>query len=90
MEMLLAFTDLYAAGLENVFQTFVQDYLIWIFLFAVVAFSIVFIKDRSWLKLGGFLAIAIVIGLIIWNARYLFGTQGEGGVGLAEDITEQL
>lgn len=90
METLFAFTEIYAGGLQGIFDYFVSNILIWIFLFAVVAISIVFIKDRSFMKLGAFLAIAVVIGLVIWNARTLFGTKGSGGVGVAEDIARNL
>ena len=46
-----------------------------VFLGAVAIFAIVFIKDRAWMKLIGFVGIAAVVGVLVFAGGTLFGSS---------------
>lgn len=47
-----------------------------IFFLLVAVFAIVFIKDRAWVKLASFIAIAAIVGVLIFLAPSWFGDSG--------------
>lgn len=63
-------------GLGRIFNTFIDDWLVWIYLGGVAVFSLVFLKDRAWMKLLGFVAIAAVVGLLMFAGESIFGPGG--------------
>lgn len=64
------------AGLSGLQDTIISDWLGPVFIVAVAAFAIVFIKDRAWMKLIGFVGIAAIVGVLIFAGEAFFGEDG--------------
>ena len=76
-------------GLQDLQDTIINNWLGPVFIVAVAAFAIVFIKDRAWMKLLGFVGIAAIVGVLIFAGDAFFGDEGSlkgTAEGLAEDI----
>ena len=69
------------AGLGELSQNIIDNWIGPIFLVAIAAFAIVFIKDRAWMKLIGFVGIAAIVGVLIFAGDTFFGENGslQGG-----------
>jgi hypothetical protein len=65
------------AGLGNVQSDFVNNWIGPLFLILVAALSITFLIRREFRVLFGFLAIAIVVGLLIFFGNDFFGNGGQ-------------
>jgi uncharacterized MAPEG superfamily protein len=75
--MFALFNDLVlAGGISGLTQDIVQNWIGPLFLAAVAVFAIIFIKDRSWMKLIGFVGIAAVVGMLIYSSDTLFSKDG--------------
>ena len=72
MSILLANT----AGLGTLQKTLVSNWIGPAFFIVVAGFAIKFIVSRQFRELAGFLGIAAVVALLIFNAGGLFGTDG--------------
>jgi hypothetical protein len=72
-----------AAGLSGIGNTLVQDWIGPVFLVAVAGFAIMFLRDRAWMKLFGFVAIAAIVGVLIYDGSALFGSSSgnSGSIG---------
>lgn len=77
------------AGLKGLWDTIRDDWLGPIFLAAVAVFAIVFIKDRSWMKLVTFIAIAAIVSLFIFNGDGIVGSNGTAS-GAAQDVMNSI
>lgn len=78
-----------AAGLADLWDNVLSNWIGPLFLAAVAVFALVFIKDRAWMKLIGFVGIAAIVGLLVWGGDALFGESGSlknVAQGLSEDI----
>jgi len=64
------------AGLGNLQQTLVSNWIGPAFFIIVAGFAIKFIVSRQFRELAGFLAIAAVVALLVFNADGLFGSGG--------------
>lgn len=64
------------AGLGTLQSSLVSNWIGPILFIAVAAISIKFIISRQFRELAGFLGIAAVVGLLVFNAGSLFGTKG--------------
>ena len=64
------------AGLGNLQQTLVSNWIGPAFFIVVAGFAIKFIILRRFRELAGFLAIAAVVALLVFNADGLFGSGG--------------
>lgn len=64
------------AGLGNLQQTLVSNWIGPAFFIVVAGFAIKFIISRQFRELAGFLAIAAVVALLVFNADGLFGSGG--------------
>lgn len=75
----LLYTNIFFAGggLDSLKKTIIDNWLGPIFIVGVAAFALVFIKDRAWMKLIGFVGIAAVVGVLIFAGDSLFGS-GKG------------
>lgn len=71
MSMLLA-----DAGLGDLQTTLVSNWIGPAFLIIIAGMSIKFIVSRQFRELAGFLGIAAVVALLIFNAGGLFGNDG--------------
>lgn len=78
--MIQLFTDSYVAfmgaGLSEFWSNVLTNWVTPIFFAAVAIFAIMFLKDRAWMKLIGFVGIAAVVGVLIFAAPSLFGSSG--------------
>ena len=86
---MLNFSYLFAAGLSDLWNNIQQNWLGPIFLGAIAIFSIVFIKDRAWMKLLAFVGIAAIVGVLIFFGADLFGAGGSL-TGVAKDAAKQV
>lgn len=64
------------AGLGNLQQTLVSNWIGPAFFIVVAGFAIKFIISRQFRELAGFLGIAAVVALLVFNADGLFGSGG--------------
>lgn len=74
MDNLLTFFA--TAGLGTLQSNLVSNWIGPAFLIVVAGLAIKFIISRQFRELAGFLAIAAVVGLLIFNAGGLFGSNG--------------
>lgn len=65
-----------AAGLVDLWNNVLSNWITPLFFAAVAVFAIIFIKDRAWMKLIGFVGIAAIVGVLIFAGPALFGNQG--------------
>lgn len=73
MNMSLLLAD---AGLGTLQETLVSNWIGPAFFIVVAGFAIKFIVSRQFRELAGFLGIAAIVALLIFNAGGLFGTDG--------------
>lgn len=78
------------AGLQSLWDSVLSNWIGPIFIAAVAIFALVFIKDRAWMKLLGFVAIAAVVGLLIFAGDDLFGGKDATVTGIANDAANQI
>ena len=64
------------AGLGTLQKTLVSNWIGPAFFIIVAGFAIKFIISRQFRELAGFLAIAAVVALLVFNAGGLFGKEG--------------
>lgn len=64
------------AGLGNLQRTLVSNWIGPAFFIVVAGFAIKFIISRQFRELAGFLGIAAVVALLVFNADGLFGSGG--------------
>lgn len=74
MNMLLASAT--NAGLGTLQKTLVSNWIGPAFFIIVAGIAIKFIVSRQFRELAGFLGIATIVALLIFNAGGLFGTKG--------------
>lgn len=76
-------------GLGNLQESLVSNWIGPAFFIVVAGFAIKFIISRQFRELAGFLAIAAVVALLVFNADGLFGS---GGIfyGIAKTFSEAL
>lgn len=73
MNSLLVLGD---AGLGNLQQNLVSNWIGPAFFIIVAGFAIKFIISRQFRELAGFLGIAAIVALLVFNAGGLFGNDG--------------
>lgn len=76
-------------GLNGFWNNILKNWITPIFLAAVAIFAIVFIKDRAWMKLIGFIGIAAVVGVLVFAGSTFFGPNGSL-TGVAEDAASEV
>lgn len=81
--------DIFAAGLSELKNKALNDWVQPVFIVGVAAISIVFIKDRAWMKLLAFLGIAAIVGVVVFAGEDLFGDDGNL-TGAAEDVGKSI
>lgn len=64
------------AGLGSLQKSLVSNWIGPAFFIIVAGFAIKFIISRQFRELAGFLGIAAVVALLVFNANGLFGTNG--------------
>lgn len=79
-----------AGGINDLWTNILANWITPIYLAAVAVFAIMFLKDRAWMKLIGFVGIAAVVGVLIFAGRALFGSADSGLTGVAKDAATQV
>lgn len=64
------------AGLGSLQKTLVSNWIGPAFFIVVAGFAIKFIISRQFRELAGFLGIAAIVALLVFNSNGLFGTNG--------------
>lgn len=80
---------IYAAGLSELGNNLINNWIGPVFIVAVAAFAIIFIKDRAWMKLIGFVGIAAIVGVLVFAGGDLFG-KDKGLQKVAKDQAGQI
>lgn len=81
------------AGLQGLADNLISGWIGPVFILAVAAFSVMFIKDRAWMKLLGFVGIAAIVGVLVFFGDSYFGQKGKlSGVakGQADQISNDI
>ncbi|PZP18157.1 MAG: hypothetical protein DI600_09895 [Cutibacterium granulosum] len=65
-----------SAGISGIWDDVRGKWIGPLFLMAVAAFAIKFIKTKEWTKLFGFVGISALVGLLIFGGGALFGGDG--------------
>lgn len=90
MEILNNLVEIHAAGIDGLWTTILNDWITPIYLAAVAVFAIIFLKDRAWMKLIGFVGIAAVVGVLVFAGKALFGGENKGLTKVAGDAAKQI
>lgn len=69
--------DIVAKGLGGLQKDAIKYWIGPVFILAVAGMSIVFLKDRAWMKLISFLGIAAIVGILVFNGSDWFGDTGK-------------
>lgn len=77
-------------GLTDLKDTILDEWLGPLFIVGVAAFALVFIKDRAWMKLIGFVGIAAVVGVLVFAGDSLFGNEDSGLTGVAKGAANEV
>lgn len=85
----LSAVQIYGTGLSALKDTVLNNWIQPIYLVAIAAFAIIFIKDRAWMKLIGFLGIAAVLAIPVFMGETFFGSDGKLS-GVAEGAANQI
>lgn len=78
-----------AAGLVDLWNDVLSAWITPLFFAAVAVFAFIFIKDRAWMKLLGFIGIAAIVGVLIFAAPQIFGKDGSL-TKVARDAAKQI
>lgn len=76
-------------GLGDLANKIIDDWIGPVFIVAVAAFALIFIKDRAWMKLIGFVGIAAIVGVLIFLGDNFFGESGSL-TGVADNAARQI
>lgn len=90
MDILNHLVAFHAAGIDGLWTIILKDWITPIYLAAVAVFAIMFLKDRAWMKLIGFVGIAAVVGVLIFAGKALFGSADTGLTGVAKNAATQV
>lgn len=78
--MIELFTTTYiffmGAGLTELWNSIQANWIAPLYIAAIAVFAIIFLKDRQWMKLIGFVGIAAVVGVLVFAGPALFGKDG--------------
>lgn len=85
----LSTVQIYGTGLSELQNTALNNWIQPIFLVAIAVFAIIFIKDRAWMKLIGFIGIAAVVAIPVFMGETFFGSDGKLS-GVAEGAANQI
>lgn len=88
MDILL--TSILGAGLTELWSNILTNWITPLYVGAVAVFAFVFLKDRAWMKLIGFVGIAAVVGVLVFAGGDLFGKKDSGLTGVAGNIAKDI
>lgn len=90
MDILNHAVELHAAGIDGLWNNILANWITPIYLATVAVFAFVFLKDRAWMKLIGFVGIAAVVGVLVFAGKALFGGENATLVKTAGDAAKQI
>jgi hypothetical protein len=90
MDILNHLVQFHAAGIDGLWNNILANWITPIYLAAVAVFAIIFLKDRAWMKLIGFVGIAAVVGVLVFAGKALFGGENATLVKTGADIAKQV
>lgn len=90
MDILNNLVGLHAAGIDGLWTNILANWITPLYLAAVAVFAFIFLKDRAWMKLIGFVGIAAVVGVLVFAGRALFGGENATLVKTAADAAKQV
>lgn len=90
MDILNYLVEFQAAGISDLWTKILADWITPIYLAAVAVFAIIFLKDRAWMKLIGFVGIAAVVGVLVFAGKSLFGGESAGLTKVAVDAAKNI
>ena len=88
MDILL--TSVLGAGLNELWDGVLENWITPLYVAAVAIFAIVFLKDRAWMKLLGFIGIAAVVGVLVFAGSDIFGNKDSGLTGVAKNAATDI
>lgn len=86
----LALVDLHAAGLSELWTKILKNWITPLYIAAVAVFAIIFLKDRAWMKLIGFVGIAAVVGVLVFAGSEIFGGKNAGLTKVAKNAAKDI
>lgn len=86
----LALVDLQAAGLSELWTKVLKNWITPLYIAAVAVFAIIFLKDRAWMKLIGFVGIAAVVGVLVFAGSEIFGGKNSGLTKVAKNAAKDI
>lgn len=89
MELINELIPFVGNGLQGLWDTVLSDWVGPIFIAAVAVFAIMFVKDRAWMKLIGFIGIAAIVGVLVFGGSALFGSDGSL-TNVSTDLIDQV
>lgn len=90
MDFLNYAVEIHAAGISGLWDTILTNWITPIYLAAVAVFAIIFLKDRAWMKLIGFVGIAAVVGVLVFAGKSLFGGKDASLTKVATDAAQEI
>lgn len=86
----LTLIEFQAAGINELWNTVLTNWITPLYLAAIAVFAFIFLKDRAWMKLIGFVGIAAVVGVLIFAGGALFGSSDSGLTKVAADAAKEI
>lgn len=86
----LTLVEFQAAGINELWNTVLTNWITPLYLAAIAVFAFIFLKDRAWMKLIGFVGIAAVVGVLIFAGGTLFGSEDSGLTKVAADAAKEI
>lgn len=90
MDILNYAVEFHAAGIDGLWNNILANWITPIYLAAVAVFAFIFLKDRAWMKLIGFVGIAAVVGVLVFAGKALFGGENATLTKTATDAAKQI
>lgn len=78
------------AGLTDLWNTVLKNWITPLYIAMLAVFAIMFLKDRSWTKLIGFVGIAAVVGVLVFAGGDIFASKDKGLTKVAKDATGKV
>jgi hypothetical protein len=90
MDILNNLIAIQGAGIADLWNNVLLNWITPLYLAAVAIFAIIFLKDRAWMKLIGFVGIAAVVGVLVFGGKALFGSTSSGLTGVATGAANSI
>lgn len=84
------FVSIPGAGLQELWDNVLSGWITPIYIAAVAVFALIFLKDRAWMKLIGFVGIAAVVGVLVFAGGDLFGSKDSGLTKVGVDVANEI